>query len=146
MFDNLVYDLDNHIDDPRGAQVMPLIPQSETRRTETPNAVMTTLASPTQGGAEHSVWRVEMAPGASGPAHAFDAQQVWTAVAGAATVELDGEALAVAAGDTLVLPSQAPRRIVADSAAGFTAIVAGSSAGRATLTDGTDRGIPPWIA
>jgi quercetin dioxygenase-like cupin family protein len=125
---------------------MPLIPQSQARRTETPNAVMTTLASPTQGGAEHSVWRVEMAPGASGPAHAFDAQQVWTAVAGAATVELDGEALALAAGDTLVLPPRAPRRIIAHRASGFTAIVAGGPGGRATLTDGTDRGVPAWIA
>jgi hypothetical protein len=44
------------------------------------------------------------------------------------------------------LPPRAPRRIVADPTAGFTAIVAGSSGGRATLTDGTDRGVPAWIA
>ncbi len=45
---------------------MTVIRRGQGRRTETPNAVMTTLASPTLGGAEHSLRRVDMAPGASG--------------------------------------------------------------------------------
>jgi quercetin dioxygenase-like cupin family protein len=125
---------------------MPLIPSSAARRTETPNAVMTTLASPTQGDAGHSLWRVEMRAGQQGPLHAFDVEQVWTAVAGAAAVEVDGQELAVAPGDTLVLPAGALRRISADADAGFAAIVAGASTGRALMEDGTDRGVPDWIA
>ena len=39
---------------------MTLIPASKARRTETPNAVMTTLASPTLGAAGRSLWRVDM--------------------------------------------------------------------------------------
>ena len=38
------------------------------RRSETPNAVMTTLASPTQGGTKTvSAWRIVMQPGQQGP-------------------------------------------------------------------------------
>ena len=42
---------------------MPVIRHADSRRTETPTAVMTTLASPSQGGAGQAVWRVDMRPG-----------------------------------------------------------------------------------
>jgi quercetin dioxygenase-like cupin family protein len=48
---------------------MTVVHQADTRRTETPAGVMTTLASPGQGGAQTAVWRVEMRPGATGPVH-----------------------------------------------------------------------------
>ena len=47
------------------------------RRSETPNAVMTTLASPTQGGTQIvSAWRIVMHPGQQAP-HVFNREQVW---------------------------------------------------------------------
>ncbi len=125
---------------------MTLIQRGQGRRTETPNAVMTTLASPTLGGAEHSLWRVDMAPGASGPPHRFDAQQVWTVLSGAATLELDDVAHALAPGDTIVIPAHLSRRILADSAAGFSAIATATPQARAAMADGTDRGVPAWVA
>ena len=51
---------------------MSVIRCGEARRTETPNAVMTTLASPTLGGARQALWRVDMTGGQAGPLHAFD--------------------------------------------------------------------------
>jgi len=122
---------------------MPVIRRAETRRTETPNAVMTTLASPTQGGA--------------GPLHAIDTEQVWTVLDGGATVELDGQALAVGPGDTLILPADAPRRVSADPVAGFAAIAVAPAGTRAYTLDGTrvapgcavpdgDKLIPAWVA
>ena len=48
------------------------------RRTETPNAFMTTLASPSQGPTEHlSMWLVDMRAGQQGPPHFYDAEQIW---------------------------------------------------------------------
>jgi quercetin dioxygenase-like cupin family protein len=125
---------------------MSVIRSAEARRTETPNAVMTTLASPTQGDAALAVWRVDMEPGQAGPAHAFDAEQVWTVVAGGATVDLDGGPKRVTVGDTVVIPAAAPRRVVADTQAGLAAIVAARPGARARMLDGTDRGVPAWIA
>jgi quercetin dioxygenase-like cupin family protein len=123
---------------------MPVIRSAETRRTETPNAVMTTLASPTQGGAGQAVWRVDMRPGQSGPLHAIDTEQVWTVLDGGATVELDGEVLTVAPGDTLILPADAPRRVSADPRAGFAAIAVAPAGTRAYTLDGTK--VPPGCA
>jgi quercetin dioxygenase-like cupin family protein len=136
---------------------MPVIRRAETRRTETPNAVMTTLASPTQGGAGQSVWRVDMRPGQAGPRHAIDTEQVWTVLDGGAAVDLDGQALTVGPGDTLILPADAPRRVSADPAAGFAAIVAAPAGSRAYLIDAgavppgravpdADKLIPAWVA
>ncbi len=125
---------------------MPVIRQADCRRTETPNAVMTTLASPTQGGARQAVWRVDMRPGQAGPPHAFDSDQVWTVLDGGATVELDGCPLAIARGDTIIMSAGTPRRVVADPDTGLAAIVAAPAGARATLTDGTDKGVPAWIA
>src|SRR6516225_10375698 len=122
---------------------MPVIRRAETRRTETPNAVMTTLASPTQGGAGQAVWRVDMRPGQAGPLHAIDTEQVWTVLDGGATVELDGQALAVGPGDTLILPADAPRRVSADPVAGFAAIAVAPAGTRAYTLDGTRVG-PGW--
>jgi quercetin dioxygenase-like cupin family protein len=136
---------------------MPVIRRAATRRTETPNAVMTTLASPTQGGAGQAVWRVDMRPGQAGPLHAIDTEQVWTVLDGGATVELDGQALTVGPGDTLILPADAPRRVSADPAAGLAAIAVAPAGTRAYTLDGTrvapgcavpdgDKLIPAWVA
>jgi quercetin dioxygenase-like cupin family protein len=136
---------------------MPVIRNAESRRTETPNAVMTTLASPTQGGAGQAVWRVDMRPGQSGPLHAIDTEQVWTVLDGGATVELDGEVVTVAPGDTLILPADAPRRVSADPLAGFAAIAVAPAGTRAYTLDGTkvapgyavpdgDKLAPAWVA
>lgn len=125
---------------------MPVIRQAEQRRSETPNAVMTTLASPTLGGAERSLWRIDMAPGQAGPPHTFDVEQIWTVLDGGASIELDGELLALSTGDGVVLPAAVPRRVIADPSAGLAAIATASREARALLADGTDRGVPPWIA
>ena len=136
---------------------MSIIRHAESRRTETAAAVMTTFASPTLGGAGLALWHVEMTPGASGPAHAFDTEQVWTLLVGGATVVLGEEELVVGPGDTLVMPADVPRQVVAGER-GMTAIVAAPGGCRAytldrdvvvdphcAVPDG-DKLIPAWVA
>lgn len=125
---------------------MTVVRSAEARRSETPNGVMTTFASPTQGGAARALWRVDARPGAEGPVHDFDREQVWCWVAGAATVELGGETYGVAAGDTVVMPARTVRRVLADPATGYTAVVTAPAGARAMSADGADYGVPPWIA
>ncbi|MEU7937086.1 cupin domain-containing protein [Microbispora bryophytorum] len=137
---------------------MPVIRSADSRRSTTPNGVVTTLASPTQGGATQAVWRVDMPAGNNGPHHASDGEQVWTFLTGGATVELGGETVAVEAGDTVVMPADVSRRVQADAEAGFSAIVAAPAGcevynpGGITAADacdlapkGTDRLVPPWV-
>lgn len=125
---------------------MPVIRTEDTRRSETPAAVMTTLASPALGGAERPVWRVDVVPGApGGPLHVINVEQIWTFTAGGAEVEVAGEAFRVAAGDTVVLPGGAERRVVGDPETGFSALVTSAAGVRAwTLPREGDGVVPPW--
>lgn len=125
---------------------MAVLRHAENRRSETPNAIMTTLASPGQGGAELSVWRVDMQPGAAGPPHSFDVEQVWAMLDGAATVELDGETHRVARGDAVVMPAGVPRQVTADQHAGCAAIVAATAGGHAFHAGKDEPITPPWIS
>jgi quercetin dioxygenase-like cupin family protein len=136
---------------------MPVIRDADSRRTETPTGVMTTLASPTQGGCQYAMWRVDMAAGAAGPRHAFDTDQVWTVLRGAARIELGDEMLAVAVGDTVIMPADAQRQVFADADHGFTAIACAPGNARVyrqdlgelsptfAINDG-DKILPNWIA
>lgn len=114
---------------------MTVIRRPDCRRTETPNAVMTTLASPGQGGAGYAVWRVEMRPGQAGPPHVADTEQVWTALDGGAAVTLGADTVALAPGDTVIIPAGEPRQVRADPAAGFAAICVAPPGTRAWALD-----------
>jgi quercetin dioxygenase-like cupin family protein len=136
---------------------MHVIRNADTRRTETPNAVMTTLASPSQGEASQCVWRVEMVPGRSGPLHGIDVEQVWTVLGGGASIEVGPQTVSLGTGDTIVLPAGAARRITADQDAGLHAIVAAPAGMRAYMLSGdvagphgpaadADKVLPAWAA
>lgn len=122
-----------------------IIRWADARRSETPNAVMTTLASPTQGGAAHAIWRVDMRPGQAGPPHRFDAEQIYTVLDGSATIEYDDTTAHLSIGDTAVLAAGTLRQITADPGTGVVAIVTSAAGARASLADGTDRGTPQWV-
>jgi quercetin dioxygenase-like cupin family protein len=136
---------------------MTVIRDAQARRIETPNGVMTTLASPTQGAAGQSVWRVDALPGMVGPLHAFDSESVWTWLDGECAVQVGRERFEVAAGDTLVLAADVLRQMFADAERGFTAIVAAPAGvqvynpgglaaadGCDLVPEGTERMPLPW--
>jgi quercetin dioxygenase-like cupin family protein len=125
--------------------VSAVIRRADARRTSTPNATMTTFASPTQGASRQALWRVEMAAGASGPDHAMGGEQIWTVVSGAARVEVASVVEELGPGDTLVLPADVPRRIHADAEQGLEAVVTGPGADTAS-GPGREPVVPPWIA
>lgn len=115
------------------------------RISTTPNATMTTLASPTLGAAGQSLWLVEMNPGAAGPVHAFDAEVLWSLTRGACELHADDTSRTLRAGDTVVLPAGMMRQFVAGDS-GFSAIATSPSATAVTREDGTVVGTPEWVA
>jgi quercetin dioxygenase-like cupin family protein len=123
---------------------MQIVRADQRRVTTTPNAVMTTVASPTLGHAAGSLWWVEMNPGAENPEHAFAAEVTWAVTRGLATVWVQGESHDLAAGDTAVLPADVMRRIVAGDE-GFTAIVSTPEPCLVSRSDGLPAVVPPWI-
>ncbi|MET7299562.1 cupin domain-containing protein [Embleya sp. NPDC005575] len=137
---------------------MPVIRSADARITTTPNGVITTYASPTQGGTNAALWRVDMTPATSAPYHAFESEQIWTILTGGLTADLDGEKLTATTGDTLVFPADLPRQVHADTETGFSAIVTAPAGARAynpndTTPPGTcdiapkdaERILPPWM-
>jgi quercetin dioxygenase-like cupin family protein len=133
-----------------------VIRNADARRTETPNGVMTSLATPTQGGtAKLAVWRVDATPGATGPLHVFDQESVWTLLGGAVSFTVGDDKVDLAPGDTLVIPADVTRQMFV-SPDGFQAVVA-APAGTLVHTpdpvvaDGCDLApkvgekiVPPW--
>jgi quercetin dioxygenase-like cupin family protein len=125
--------------------VSTVIREADTRRTTTPNATMTTYASPTLGASRQALWRVEMAAGAAGPNHVMGGEQIWTVLGGGASVEVDGVRHDLEPGDTVVLPADLPRRIHADAERGLQAVVTGPGADTASGL-GREPVVPAWIA
>ncbi|MFJ9317779.1 cupin domain-containing protein [Pimelobacter simplex] len=123
---------------------------AEHRVSATPNAVMTTLASPTLSAtADLSVWRVAMTAGQQGPRHLFDVEQVWVVLAGEPTVTGDGAEERLAPGDAVTFPAGAQRRIAAGGS-DVEFLVCGTGRGRAVpiADEGTpgEPVVPPWVA
>ena len=141
----------------RGPAASAVIRAADCRRTQVPSGLVTTLASPAQGGAGLAVWRMDITPGAAGPVHAYDTEQVWTVISGAATVQLDNGAVTVTPGDTLVIPADATRQMIADPRAGVSAISITPAGTRAYTPGGPvqvdphcalpegDKLIPAWV-
>jgi quercetin dioxygenase-like cupin family protein len=102
----------------------------------------TSCSAPSKGGTELAVWTVDVPAGAPGAPHRLDREEVLHVLAGRLTVEVDGDAVDLDAGDTLAAPAGslvsvravgAPARLLACTRAGLTA----------TMADGTVLS-PPW--
>ena len=122
-----------------------LVRAGRARRTETPNALMTTLASRSQGPtAELSMWLVEMRAGQKGPPHVFNTEQIWHLLEGEAEVTADTEQLVLGPGDTVVLRAGTERQVSARTDARF--VVCGRSDSVVHVPgEAGPRGTPPWI-
>jgi quercetin dioxygenase-like cupin family protein len=123
-----------------------LVRRGDTRKTVTPNAAMTTLASPTLGAASgRSLWLVDMVAGATGPLHIFDTEQIWTLLEGSAAIDIDGIEYVLDAGDTVVIPAETQRQVHARTPCRM--LVTGGAAAIASVPGESEpRGTPAWIS
>jgi mannose-6-phosphate isomerase-like protein (cupin superfamily) len=144
-FDNQVYDIGNLVVE-RSSIMEHLIKRADTRTTVTPNATMTTLASPTLGATSgRSLWLVDMTARAAGPLHVFDTEQIWTLIDGHAVIESDGVDHPLDIGDTLVIPAGAARQVHATTACRM--LVTGDATATASIPgESESRGTPAWIS
>jgi quercetin dioxygenase-like cupin family protein len=118
---------------------------TDVRKTVTPNAVMTTLVSPTLGGAtRHCLWHVAFETGATGPDHRMDSEQVWHLESGLVRCEIGDQEVLLSSGDSIRVSAGVQRRFHALDASSF--IVCGAPGTQATTPTALDGVIPPWIA
>lgn len=125
---------------------MGLVRADQGRSTVTPNAEMTTIASPTVGDAvENSVWWVRMAPQSTGPRHVVDVEQVWTVLEGILRFEIADETHELVPGDTVVVPAGVVRQAHAPAEVRLLCCSRTGAVVRVPGEDG-DRGTPPWMS
>jgi len=67
-------------------------------------ARFTSLATPSRGSTETSVWRVDIAPGTDATPHRLTREEVFVVLAGCATVSLGGVEEVAGTGDAIVVP------------------------------------------
>ncbi|MDT0342189.1 cupin domain-containing protein [Streptomyces litchfieldiae] len=113
-------------------------------RHTTPNAVMTSLVTPSRGSGEISAWTVHMEPGARGPQHAMDREQIWLPLSGAITITANGGTQEVGPGQAAFLPAREVRQIAAAGAEPAEILVCMANGGRATLPETGEVRDIPW--
>ncbi len=122
---------------------MLVISETEERTIRTPNAVMASLAGPSQGSTQLSTWRIRMEPGQQSPVHAIDSDQVWMPLAGTFTFTVDAESSQVGAGQAIVVPAGVVRRFHTVGGPAE-ALVAMRADGRVSTPDSDELRPLPW--
>lgn len=119
---------------------MPHVRSADAAVHRTPNATMRTLAAPSVGATELAVWEVTMTGGQAGPPHRVDHEQVWVVLSGGLCLHLGAEILRVGAGDSVILPAEEERRVVAE--ADVRALVSSVASPMVQTQDGAERPLP----
>lgn len=105
---------------------------------------ITGYAAPSRGAESVSMWRIDMAAGASSPLHRMDVEEVFLGTEGRAIAMVDGAESVISAGDCLILPSGTPFTLTADAGGPFRAVACMPAGGKATMLPDGATFVPPW--
>lgn len=122
---------------------MPVIQRAENERHTMHGAVFTTLASPSRGTRQTSVWRVEIQPGTPATPHQVTQEEILVVTGGRARVRIGADEETAAAGDCIVVPADTTFALAVDGPEPLSALVCFPAGGRARLPDGAEF-TPPW--
>jgi mannose-6-phosphate isomerase-like protein (cupin superfamily) len=109
------------------------------------NLAVTGLAAPSRGSTETCVWKLALAPNTPGTPHTLDREEIFVVLSGRGTATIDGTKHDLAAGDTLIVPPNAPFELANPHGEPFEAVAVLPVGGRATLPGGPAFA-PPWTA
>jgi len=122
---------------------MPVLPVQNDATHELPGTRFTSLATPSRGGADVSVWHVEIQPRTKPVPHRVTRTEVFVVLAGEADVRLGEESSRARAGDTIVVPAETLFALEVQGSTPFRAHVCMPIDGQAIVGDGTPF-TPPW--
>jgi mannose-6-phosphate isomerase-like protein (cupin superfamily) len=106
-------------------------------------ARFTSLATPSRGSTDTSVWIVEIAAGTPATPHSLTREEVFVVMEGTASVRISGHADEARAGDAIVVPA-GPEFELANAGDGPLRLVCCLPVGgQGRLTDGSTF-VPPW--
>ena len=122
---------------------MAVLPAPRNPTHEMHNARFTSLATPSRGSAETSVWLVELRPGAPGAPHRLTREEVFVVLEGAAEVRLGDAVTSAGPGDAIVVPPDIPFALAAAGGRPLRALCCLPVGGQGIMGDG-DPFTPPW--
>lgn len=121
---------------------MPVIPAPQTFTHELPHARFYSLATPSRGSSETSVWRVRLTSALQTQPHRLTREEIFVVLDGAVRVVLGGQVSEAKSGDAIVVPrdTEVVLSCVGESAEVLCCLPVG---GQAQLADGA-LFTPPW--
>lgn len=122
---------------------MPVLPAPATPTHRLGGAAFTSLATPSRGTTDTSVWTVETAAGTAGTVHRVTREEIFVVLAGQARVRLDGVEHHAGPGDTIVVPSGVDFSLEPAGAEPLRALCALPVGGQARV-GAAEAFTPPW--
>lgn len=107
------------------------------------DTTFTSLATPSRGSRDISVWSVTIAPDTPAVPHTLTREEVFVVLAGTASVRLGGQGSTAAIGDAIVVPAEVPFELANESDGMLRLLCCMPVGGQARLADGTVM-TPPW--
>jgi quercetin dioxygenase-like cupin family protein len=123
---------------------MPIEPAADHPTFELGGNTITSLAAPTRGATEAALFQIDLPPGGGLPPHHHDHLDVFAVESGGGTVFIDGEALTLATGDSVVVPTGAVHYVEAGEA-GATLTVTMLAGTKLIREDDGIENVPPWV-
>jgi mannose-6-phosphate isomerase-like protein (cupin superfamily) len=122
---------------------MPVFPAPGTHTHELPGTRFTSLATPSRGSADVSIWQVEIAPGTVPVPHELTRTEVFVVLSGTAHVRIGDDRSVARAGDTIIVPADTPFELRNDGDEPFRALCCLPVGGQGRLAGGEEF-TPPW--
>jgi mannose-6-phosphate isomerase-like protein (cupin superfamily) len=122
---------------------MAVIPAPPAPTHELHGARFTSLATPSRGSTDTSVWLVEIAPGTAATPHRLTREEVFVVLDGRAEVHLGGELSVAAPGDAIVVPAGVPFALAPAGEESLRALCCLPVGGQGRLEEG-EPFTPPW--
>ena len=122
---------------------MAVIPAPATHTHELPGTRFTSLATPSRGSAETSIWLVEIDAGTPATPHSMTREEVFVVLAGRADVRIEDDEVTAGEGDTIVVPAGATFRIRPSAGHSLRALCLSPVGNQARLPEG-EPFTPPW--
>lgn len=122
---------------------MAVIPAPREATHQLPGTRFTSLATPSRGSRDTSVWRVEIAPGTRATPHQLTREEVFVILSGRARVRIGDEHAEALPGDAIVVPPDTPFELSNAGEEPLCALCCLPVGGQARLHGG-EPFTPPW--
>ena len=124
---------------------MPVISRATEPTHQLPGTSFTSLAVPSTGTTETSLWRVLIEPNTPATPHRLTREEIFFVLEGRARVTIAGTTDTAAAGDTIVVPAEQLFEIANIGDGPLEALCCMPAGGMARIGDG-EPFVPPWTS